>query len=807
MNPVSRSARMFLLPVMMFLFTAGNKVTATHIVGGEMYYEYSGNSTYIITLVVYRDCYYGVPPFDPVASIGIFTGTNQLFTELCLAVRPDSTTIPPTINSPCFIPPTNVCYRRGYYRSNPVYLPANQTGYHLAYQRCCRNNTILNIINPGDVGITINAFIPPAQSVATNSNPVFKSLPPPFLCMGVPFTFDHSATDTDGDSLVYEICNPFVGGDPNSCGAAPCGFPLTCGPAPHPPHNPPYSNVIWQSPFSLSNLMGGIPITIDPQSGMLTATPNTIGQFVVGVCVVEYRNGILLSRTKRDLQFNVVACPTLVVAAAQTPIINCNSNTIQFQNQSIGAGSYFWSFGDPSTTADTSHAVSPSWTYPGTGTYNYTLIAYSQFNPGCADTLQGEVKIYPAFDADFSFVLIPCSFAVNFTSVSQNSGSGFSAQWNWNFGDNTTSNIQNPPHTYPGPGTYSVTLTTVSDSGCVKTINKQISIDPMISVAVIPGNPVTCSGDCNASLTANVTDAAGSVSYLWSNNSSTGNTVSNLCAGTYIVTVTDSLNCTASQSFTISDPPPLAVTVSATDDYCGHLCIGSAFIEVSGGNGAYTYLWNDPQSQQSAYIHELCEGNYQVTVTDANGCTMTASVSVGYQNYYPPFAADPGEIYIYEGQSVNITSSLYPGATYQWSPPDWLNSTSIPDPVSTPGQSIVYFVEFADSNGCPARDTVRIFVRKTTCNEPEIFIPNAFTPDDDGNNDILYVRGNTIRDLIFRIYNRWGEKVFETTLPQSGWNGTFKGKKVQPGVYDYYLEITCVNREKFFKKGNVTLIR
>ncbi|MEP7169887.1 MAG: gliding motility-associated C-terminal domain-containing protein, partial [Bacteroidota bacterium] len=91
--------------------------------------------------------------------------------------------------------------------------------------------------------------------------------------------------------------------------------------------------------------------------------------------------------------------------------------------------------------------------------------------------------------------------------------------------------------------------------------------------------------------------------------------------------------------------------------------------------------------------------------------------------------------------------------------------------------------------------------------EPQIFIPNAFTPNDDGNNDILYVRGNLIRELLLRIYDRWGEKVFETNIPGTGWNGTYNGKPVQPGVYDYYLDATCYNNEKFFKKGNVTVIK
>jgi gliding motility-associated-like protein len=777
---------------------------ATHIVGGEMYYEYLGNNYYRIMLIIYRDCFYGVPPFDPVASIGIFTGTNQLYTELCVPVSPDSSLLPSTINSPCFVPPVNICYRKGYYTTT-VYLPPNQTGYQLAYQRCCRNHTIINIQNPDDVGITVYASIPPVSQLGYNSNPVFNALPPPFLCLGVPFTFDHSATDADGDSLVYSLCTPLVGGEPFSCGVAPCGVPLTCGPAPHPPFNPPYSTVTWKPPFNLNNLMGGVPLTIHPQTGQLTATPNTIGQFVIGVCVAEYRNGVLLSRTRRDLQFNVVACPTLVIAALQNPIIVCGSNTVQFQNQSIGAGSYFWNFGDPTTLADTSNAVNPSWTYPGPGNYTVTLIAYSQFGQSCSDTTTAVVKIFPPFQADFDWTQLPCSLAVSFTSSSQNNGSGFASQWLWNFGDNSTSTQPNPVHVYTSAGSYTVTLTVTSDSGCVKVITKNIVVNPLLSAQVNVLSPVVCHNDCNASVTASAVNGLPPLTYQW-NTGQTSSTLSGLCSGTYTVTITDSLNCTATASVFVANPPPLSLTVSTTDDYCGQLCIGTAQVSAVGGNGPYTYLWN-PAGQTTAYVNNLCQGTYDILITDANGCTVAGTATVGYVDYFPPFSAVPPETTIYQGQSVNIYSTVYPGATYQWSPPDGLNSTTIPNPVATPQQSITYIVQFADSNGCPNSDTVRIIVRETICIEPEIFVPNAFSPNGDGNNDILYVRGNTIRELLFRIYNRWGEKVFETTDPSAGWNGTYKGARVQPGVYDYYLEATCVDNERFFKKGNITVLR
>jgi gliding motility-associated-like protein len=112
-----------------------------------------------------------------------------------------------------------------------------------------------------------------------------------------------------------------------------------------------------------------------------------------------------------------------------------------------------------------------------------------------------------------------------------------------------------------------------------------------------------------------------------------------------------------------------------------------------------------------------------------------------------------------------------------------------------------------DLLGCSNTDTVTIVVEEVICEEPEIFIPNAFTPNGDDNNDRVFVRGNTIREMTFRIYNRWGEKVFETNDPSIGWDGTYGGKAATPAVYVYYLEAICFDNQNFYKQGNISLIR
>jgi hypothetical protein len=215
---------------------------ATHIVGGELNYVYLGNDQYAITMTVYRDCLGGQAPFDNPASIGIFNSNGGLVQNIS-ATLDSVTVLQSTINSSCVTAPTNVCTDVGYY-TVIVTLPPIPGGYTIAYQRCCRNGIVQNVENPGSVGATFVATIPGSESLPQNSNPIWNEVPPLFICAGLPFTFDQSATDIEGDSLVYNICTPFEGGSFNN-------------PAPNPPAPPPFTPIVWAPPFSQNDMLGG----------------------------------------------------------------------------------------------------------------------------------------------------------------------------------------------------------------------------------------------------------------------------------------------------------------------------------------------------------------------------------------------------------------------------------------------------------------------------------------------------------------------------------------------------------------------
>jgi gliding motility-associated-like protein len=247
--------------------------------------------------------------------------------------------------------------------------------------------------------------------------------------------------------------------------------------------------------------------------------------------------------------------------------------------------------------------------------------------------------------------------------------------------------------------------------------------------------------------------------------------------------------------------------VNVIPAYCSGNCIGSAQAIVSGVNGGYQYLWTDPQQQTTPKAGSLCEGTYALTVTDSRGCQITASAEILYSDSLPEINADADTNFIYEGQGTFLHATPISGNSLQWDPVSPLNNAGIADPYATPLVTTTFTVTVTDENQCSNQDTVTIYVKEVICGEPELFIPNAFSPDNDGNNDLFRLRGNTLSSLHLEIYDRWGEMVFETDDILAGWDGNYKGKPASPGVYVYYLRAVCYDQSEFTKKGNVTLLR
>ncbi len=237
--------------------------------------------------------------------------------------------------------------------------------------------------------------------------------------------------------------------------------------------------------------------------------------------------------------------------------------------------------------------------------------------------------------------------------------------------------------------------------------------------------------------------------------------------------------------------------ISIINDTC-NANHGAVIDHATGTFTPFTYTWNIAGDRDSS-LYSVSAGTYTVTIEDADGCSKTTSAIVNNINT-PVFAQVCCDTLILNGNSVTI--SVNDANQYLWSPDLGLSCNTCQTIVATPSVTTRYYVTVTNQQGCTANGSVLITVE---C--PEIFVPNAFSPNADNIDDIEYVYGGCIQALDFKIFDRWGNLVFETTDPTKGWDGTFNGKPMSTGFYDYTLVTVQSNGKSTDLKGNITLVR
>ena len=362
----------------------------------------------------------------------------------------------------------------------------------------------------------------------------------------------------------------------------------------------------------------------------------------------------------------------------------------------------------------------------------------------------------------------------------------------------------NPTNTINGlcDGQYEVTF--LDANGC-KVTTPYVITDPEKPVITDSVQHLHCLETCTGSISLSVSGPS-TYSFLWLDDNSTSPSRTDLCPGTYIVQISDSNDCIVYDTITILENIDMTASISDSANSCDGICSGSATVNINGGTAPYTYLWSS--GEQTATAEALCPGTASVIVTDAAGCAVNASTTIGLQHTFDNVHVWADDTLIFTGQTTRLHATQLPQVTYSWQPAQYLSHPNNYNTDATPEDSVTTFiVTMTDTLGCTYTDSVKIHCITINCGKTNIFIPNAFTPNDDGKNDRLCFSGEWVETFKIAIFTRWGELVYESEDINECWDGKYKNNACMPGVYVYVITITCEDGQKSDIKGDVTLIK
>ena len=874
----------FLLAIVLFFLLSAPSY-ANHIKGGFFSYQYLGpgisdpinNIRYKVTLTVYMICTATPAQISDPINFSIFNGGNNQFIQNVSVSISNQYTLNKLVDEPCISGNQQGCYYLIVVYDLPsIELPRTASGYIFGYQRCCRIAGIQNLVTPSNaIGNTFTIKIPGTSvlpNAETNSSPVFPVNDTAVVCGGSSFSYSFQAFDSDGDSLSYQFCDALEGGDQTN------SVPVTAS-------NPPYSSVPYTSPFTGGQPMGP-GVTISPLTGLISGiAPALTGEYVVCVCVSEYRNGILLGVTRKELHIQVKDCEPLDATLNPKPT-TCDGFSVNFSNDgSTPPGTtYIWTFGEPASgNNDTSFLATPSHTYTLAGTYTVKLkVSLAGL---CVDSATLQVNVFPGFFPGFTAAGSCFTNPFQFTDTTRTSF-GIVDSWVWNFGDLSTladtSHLQNSQWTYSTSGTKTVTLTVTNSKGCINSVSFPVDVldKPLITKAF--SDTLICIPD------AVQLNAIGTGIFNWTPltnivgaNTATP-TVNPITDTWYVVNLNDN-GCINKDSVHVRVVS--SVTLNAIADTT--ICLTDA-VQLGANTNGLIFQWtpaitlNNPNILNPTATPTLASTPYQLKAT-IGSCSATDVVVIRTVPY-PISNAGPDKILCYNG-NIQLNGS-HDGISFTWSPVSYLDNPTILNPIATPPRTTTYVLTALDNKGCPkpgrdtivitvlprvrasaGRDTVvvigqqlqfngtgglnylwspstglssttianpigvynasidsvkyklivtdlagcadsafvRVIIFKTN---PSVFVPTAFTPNNDGKNDIIRpIAVGILKINYFSIYNRWGQLVFTTTVDRAGWDGRIGGTLQNSGVFVWMVSAVDYLGKSIFLKGTVALIR
>ncbi len=775
----------------------------------------------------------------------------------------------PIVFPTCITSPPVLSYTYAVY-STTVELPDTRNGYTVAYQTCCRINGIVNVGN--SIGSTYSAKIPGSDQLGSDGdNAAQFALPVNVICENTSFTLNFSAVETDpDDSLSYRLCDAFNGGAATDAGfanPAPPPYGLIPYNAPFSAADPfgtgatidPITGIIsgtapgggkYVVSVCVDVFRSGVYITTHRKDLIVqvsncqipTATPMasfvTCDGFNVGFMHTSIgANSVFWDfgdPTRLDDTSNIgnptwpytdtgiytvkfvinrgTSCADSVYRTVGvypgfspgfTVTGSCFTNPFQFTDTSkttYGVINYWsWNFGDGSTLADTSHIQNPQWIYPSSGVRTVSLIVNN--SKGCTKTVSVPVTILdkPPLAVDFADSLICIPDAVTLGAV----GSG---TFSWSPPINIiNANTANPTVNPTSDTWYYVDM---NDNGC---LNRD-----SVHVRVVAGVNVTAMADTTICETDQVQLRAvtNGLNFQWTPAASLDDpTKLNPIATPPAGVTTYTLRSIIGSCFNIDDITVSTVPYPVADAGPGPVLCYNTSGQLNASQNGTRFTWtptsymNDP-TVLNPIVTPPRTTTYVLTVhDDVSGCPKPSfdTVIVTVRPKVLAFAGRDTTVVI--GQPLQFNASG--GVGYLWSPSTGLSADNIPDPIGTYGSgidSVRYKVIVTDAVGCADSAFVLVRVWKTN---PYVFVPTAFTPNNDGNNDVFRpIAVGMAKINYFSVYNRWGQLLFTTTTNgKQGWDGRVNGRLQNTGVFVWMVSAVDYLGKSFFLKGTVALIR
>ena len=633
---------------------------ATHLVGGNLGYEYigmqpDGTYRYRITATTYINCSPGsnIPDPEPELEIGIYENDlanpdddKVLIAEVTVLLL-GVTTIEPDLPDGCTVG-LDVCLNEGTYEAF-VDLPVNVGGYYLYYQRCCRNEQIVNLDDPGSQGVGFTALMP--SPLVENSSPFFTGAPTPFLCANDTTSFLNTAIDPDGDQLIFSFITLSRGYSTD----------VMPNPGPEDPIlNWPLPLVDWDAGFNVNQPFGATGYAfINGATGLTSYMAPIAGQYVVGVEIREFRDGILIGSVTRDIQLLVLNCPPnpapnlTAVNGGETDFQVLAGDTVCFPVQFEDLN------GDSLTLTSSGQIFDDTFTMP----------------TAVIDTPQvGQALV----TANFCW----------FTSCDQG---------------------QELPYQFTA---------SVTDDGCppkTASVVYQIEVIPFTGSTFIDGNP----NPCESAVYQYETDDFAGATYNWTvtgGNITVGQGTNEISVdwgpagpGTITVIATNHLGC-------VGDPLDLDINiqtlplVDAGVDV--ELCLGDT-VTIGGaptGPVGAIFNWAPADSISDTAIENPLvfpseSTDYIVQVITGFSCVGEDTINV--QVNVPQIDAG-NDVNLCLGDTVELNGS--DGTSYSWTPSATLTVDNIPNPEAFPTDTTTYFVSGPDVNMCQGIDSVTVFV-------------------------------------------------------------------------------------------------